>query len=168
MKLYMKQQLFSSRDRPVDRSENVTNRFYISDEDGNNRFYVRGEILIWGKKLHVFHENGTQTAFICKKIPALRPTFSVEIDGKVVCEIVKEFSLLKPYYRFEGLSWYLKGDFLAHNYSLTDGKRQICRLSKKWFVWGDSYELDVADPNDELLCICTALAVDSVFKAKRW
>ena len=34
------------------------------------------------------------------------------------------------------------------------------RLSKKWFSWGDSYELDIADQRNELLCLCVALAVD--------
>jgi uncharacterized protein YxjI len=34
------------------------------------------------------------------------------------------------------------------------------RLSKKWFTWGDSYELDIVNPQDELLCLCVTLSVD--------
>ena len=44
-------------------------------------------------------------------------------------------------------------------------------LKQKVFSWrdrffvkdengGDSYELDIADPRNELLCLCVALAVD--------
>ena len=30
----------------------------------------------------------------------------------------------------------------------------------EFFTWGDSYELDIADAQNELLCLCVALAVD--------
>jgi uncharacterized protein YxjI len=39
-------------------------------------------------------------------------------------------------------------------------------LSKKWFTWGDSYELDIADPRDEVLCLCITLSVDCVLAAQ--
>ena len=77
-----------------------------------------------------------------------------------MCEVVKEFTFFKPSYRVEGLSWRLSGDFWAHEYSLADSGRQIMRLSKQWFTWGDSYELNIADSKDALLCLCIALAVD--------
>lgn len=34
------------------------------------------------------------------------------------------------------------------------------RLTKAWFIWGDSYELEIFNPENELLCLCVALAVD--------
>jgi len=151
MKLYLKQKVFSWRDR-----------FFAKDENGNDRYAVEGEIFTWGKKLHVYDVNGKEAAYIRQKVWAWRPRFFVEIDGCVVCEIVKEFTFFKPSYRLEGLSWRLDGDFWAHEYSLTDGGRVIMRLSKKWFTWGDSYELDISNPRDELLCLCVALAVDCV------
>ena len=149
MKLYLKQKVFSWRDR-----------FYVKDENGNDRYAVEGEIFSWGKKLHIYDANGAETAFIRQKVLAWRPRFFVEIDGRVVCEVVKEITFFKQSYRIDGLSWHLGGDFWAHEYSLADSGRQVMRLSKKWFAWGDSYELDIADPRDELLCLCVALAVD--------
>ena len=96
------------------------------------------------------------------------PRYFVEIGGKSVCEIVKEFTFFKPSYRLEGIPWRMKGDFWAHEYTLDDNNngRRIMGMSKKWFTWGDSYELDVADPNDELLCLCVTLAVDCVLAAQ--
>ena len=41
MKLYMKQKVFS-----------WTDKFNIVDEQGNERYYVEGELFSWGKKLH--------------------------------------------------------------------------------------------------------------------
>ena len=155
MKLYLKQKVFSWRDR-----------FLVKDENENDHYSVEGEIFTWGKKLHVYDANGNEAAFIRQKVWSWRPRYFVEIGGRVACEIVKEFTFFKPSYSIEGLSWRLEGDFWAHEYALTDGGRQVMRLSKKWFTWGDSYELDIADQRDELLCLCIALAVDCVLAAE--
>lgn len=149
MKLYLKQKVFTWRDR-----------FYVKDENGNDRYAVEGEIFSWGKKLHIYDVNGNEAAFIRQKVLAFLPRFFVEIGGQIACEVVKEFTFFRQSYRLEGLSWHLDGDIWAHEYSLTDSGRQIMRLTKKWFTWGDSYELDITDPRDELLCLCVALAVD--------
>jgi len=149
MKLYLKQKVFSWRDR-----------FYAKDENGSDRFAVEGEIFTWGKKLHIYDTNGAEAAFIRQMVWSWMPRYYIEIGGRVVCEIVKEFTLFRQSYRLEGMSWHLNGDFWAHEYSLSDNGRRIMLLSKKWFTWGDSYELDIADPRDELLCLCIALAVD--------
>jgi uncharacterized protein YxjI len=150
MRLYLKQKVFSWRDR-----------FAVKDEEGSDRFAVEGEIFTWGKKLHVYNASGMEVAFIRQKVWSWLPKYFIEIDGRVVCEVVKEITFFKQKYRLEGLSWQLEGDFWAHEYSLEEkyGK-QIMRLSKKWFSWGDSYELDIADSQNELLCLCIALAVD--------
>jgi len=155
MKLYLKQKVFSWRDR-----------FFAKDENGNDRYAVEGEIFTWGKKLHVYDSNGNEAAFIRQKVWSWMPRYYIEMGGRVVCELVKEFTFFRPSYRLEGSSWRLEGDFWAHEYSLHDNERQIMRLSKKWFTWGDSYELDIADPRNEVLCLCVALAVDCVLDSQ--
>lgn len=155
MKLYLKQQVFSWRDR-----------FFAKDENGDDRYAVEGEIFSWGKKLHVYDSNGSEAAFIRQKVFSFMPRYFIEINGSVVCEIVKEFTLFRQSYRLEGLNWHLDGDIWAHEYSLTSDGRPIMRLSKKWFSWGDSYELDITDSRDELLCLCVALAVDCALAAQ--
>ncbi|MCL1808016.1 MAG: hypothetical protein FWG31_09995 [Oscillospiraceae bacterium] len=42
----------------------------------------------------------------------------------------------------------------------------VTRGDEAAFSWGDSYELDIADPQNELLCLCVALAVDCALDAK--
>ena len=54
----------------------------------------------------------------------------------------------------------MEGDYFAHEYCLYEGARQMMLLSKQWFTWGDSYELSISQPQDELLCLCVTLAMD--------
>ena len=150
MKLYIKQRVFSWRDR-----------FTVKDESGNDRYSAVGEFISWGKKLHILDANGNEVAFIRQKVFSFMPRFFVEIGGRQICEIIKEFTFFKQSYRIAGLPWHLDGDIFAHEYTLGDNSgRQVMRMAKKWFTWGDSYELDIPDAQNELMCLCVALAVD--------
>lgn len=149
MKLYMKQKVFS-----------WTDKFNIADGHGNNRYYVEGELFSWGKKLHIFNSAGQEVAFIRQKVMSWLPCYFIEINGVTVASVVKEFTFFRQSYRVEGLPWKMEGDFWAHDYTMYDNGHEIMRLSKAWFTWGDSYELEIFEPDNELLCLCVALAVD--------
>lgn len=88
------------------------------------------------------------------------PRYFIEINGIVVANIVKDFTFFRPSYHVEGLPWQMNGDFWEHNYVMHDGRYEIMRLSKSWFTWGDSYELEIFDSQNEILCLSVALAVD--------
>ena len=155
MKLYMKEKFFS-----------WTDRFTVKDEYDEDRYYVEGEFLSIGKKLHVLNTNNVELAFIREKILSLFGRYIVEIDGREICQIVRKFSFLKQKYELEGVPWHVVGDFWAHEYTVYDGNREVMHLSKHWFTWGDSYELEIMDPKDELLCLCIVLAVDAALDSE--
>jgi Uncharacterized conserved protein len=153
MKLYMKQKVFSWKDK-----------FTVKDEAVQDRYFVEGEFLTLAKKLHIFDESQTEVAFIRQKLWSFMPRFLVEIDGREVCQIAKRFTMLKPKYELEGIGWHVEGDFWAHEYAVFDGDKEVMRLSKHWFTWGDSYELDIVDPKDELICLSIVLAIDAAIE----
>ncbi len=149
MKLYMKQKVFS-----------WTEKFHVADEYGNSRYFVEGELFSWGKKLHIINNAGQEVAFIRQKIMSWLPRYFVEINGIVVAAIVKDFTFFRPSYHVEGLPWQMDGDFWEHDYVMYDDRQEIMRMRKAWFTWGDSYELVINDPKNEILCLGVALAVD--------
>ena len=148
MKLYIKQKVFSWRDR-----------FAICDDDGQPRWFAQGEFFSWGRKLHVFNTANQEVAFIRQKLLSFLSRYFIEINGNTYT-FVKEFTLLKPRFRLEGTDWTAAGNFLAHEYTVTNGTERILSISKKWFTWGDTYELDIPNPENELLCLCIALTID--------
>ena len=154
MKLYMKQKVFS-----------WTDKFTVKDEEGQDRYFVEGEFFTFGKKLHVSDENHHEVAFIREKVWSLMPRFFVEVDGREVCQIVKRFTFFKQKYELEGTGWHVDGDFWAHEYMVYDGGQPIMRLSKHWFTWGDSYELDIVDPKNAVMCLSVVLAIDAALAA---
>lgn len=81
MNLCMKQKVFSWGDR-----------FTVWDENGNDRYYVRGEVFSLGKKLHLTDTAGAEVAFIQQKAFSFKPRFYVYMNGALQAEIVKDFT----------------------------------------------------------------------------
>ena len=155
MKLYIKQKVFSWGDK-----------FTVKDSNGEDRYYVEGEIFSWGKKLHVYDMRGNEVAFIKQELFTLLPRYSVFIGDDQVAEIVKEFSLFFPRYSIEGLGWEIEGQFMAHDYEITQGGHPIVTIRKEWMTWGDTYELDIAEQNDEIIALAVVLTIDCVMAAQ--
>ena len=58
MNLYIKQKVFSWNDR-----------FFVYDENGNEKYYVEGEVFTFGKKLHLYDTNRNQLLFKKNSLP---------------------------------------------------------------------------------------------------
>lgn len=151
MKLYMKEKVFSWGEK-----------FTVKDELGMDTYIVEGEIFSWGRKLHVYDMTGREVAFIKQEVWSFLPRYDVFCGDRHVAQIKKEFTLFFPQYSIEGLGWEINGSFMAHDYEITQSGRTIVRISKEWMSWGDSYELDIANPADEIVALAVVLTIDCV------
>lgn len=154
MKLYMKEKVFSWGDQ-----------FTVKDELGNDKYVVEGEVFSWGKKLHIYDMMGKEVAFIKQEVFSFLPCYYVFCDGEQVAEIQKEFSFFTPRYSIVGLGWEIEGRFMAHEYEITKNGWPIVSISKEWMTWGDSYELNIANPADEIIALAVVLTIDCVVEA---
>lgn len=155
MKLYIKEKIFTWGDK-----------FTVKDERGNDKYIVEGEVFTWGKKLHVYDMEGNEIAFIKQEVWSFLPTYYVFCGDRQVAEIRKAFSFLFPRYSIEGLGWDIEGHFMAHDYEITKNGRPIVSIRKEWMTWGDSYELDITDPADEIVALAVVLTIDCVVESQ--
>ena len=156
MRLYMKEKVFSWNER-----------FTVKDENGWDKYFVEGEFLTLGKKLHLLNAHGDEVAFIRQQLFTLMPRYTVEIGGREVAEIRKEFTLFFQRYVIDGLGWEIEGSVWEHAYEIRKNGRLIAAISKEWFTWGDSYMLDILNPADELVALAVVLTIDCVAEASR-
>ena len=154
MKLYIKEKVFSWGDK-----------FTVKDAYGEDKYIVEGEVFTFGKKLHVYDRSGREVAFIKQEVWSFLPRYYVFCGDRQIAEIKKEFTFLFPRYTIEGLGWEIDGSFMAHDYQITKQGRKIVTISKEWMTWGDSSELDIADPADELVALAVVIAIDCVTEA---
>ena len=154
MKLYIREKVFSWGDK-----------FTVKDQYGNDKYLVQGEVFSFGKKLHVYDMTGREVAFIKQELWSFLPKYYVFCNGNQVAEIRKEFTFLFPKYSIAGLGWEISGSFWEHNYEIVKSGTPIVSIRKEWMSWGDSYELDIANPADELVALAVVLTIDCVNEA---
>ncbi len=154
MKLYIKEKVFSWGDK-----------FTVKDASGSDKYVVEGEVFSWGKKLHVYDMAGREVAFIKQEVWSWMPRFYVFCGDRQVAEIKKEFTFFFPKYSIEGLGWEIDGKFMAHDFEITKHGHRIVTITKEWMTWGDSYELDIANPEDEIVALAVVLTIDCVMES---
>jgi uncharacterized protein YxjI len=95
---------------------------------------------------------------------AMRPTYQISIAGRQAAEVRKR--LFTPFGdRFtidvpgpDDLE--LTGDLLDHEFTIRRGDRAVATVSKRWFSMRDTYAVDVAADQDDLLILASVLALD--------
>ncbi len=150
MKLLIKQRVFSWGDT-----------YDIYDEDGNARYMVKAEIFAFGHQLHVFDAYGNEVGRISQRLLTIMPQFEIEIDGRVRGTIKKQFTFFKPKYDIDYNGWHAEGDFWGWNYVVTNDYGPIMSVSKQLLAWGDTYIIDIENPQNELEGLMLVIAIDA-------
>ena len=119
-------------------------------------------MFTFGKKLHVYDRNGREVAFIEQELLTWMPRYHVWVGGRDVATIRKEFSFFAPKYAIDNLGWEIQGQVWFHDYDITRNGRTIVTIEKEWMTWGDSYELNIADPADEIVALAVVITIDCV------
>jgi len=138
--------------------------YTIRDEDGNDHFFVDGKAFSFGKKLAFQDMQGNELAFISQKLLAWGPTYEIYRDGNLAAVVKKHL------FTFLGCSFSVdvpgpddleaEGDFLDHEYTFTRGDDAIATVSKRWFSLSDTYGIDIADGEDDVLLLASTAVID--------
>ncbi len=150
MRLLIKQRVFS-----------WTDSYDIYDEKGNQKYFVKAEFLSLGHRLHVNDTSGREIGVVKQRIFTLLPAFDIEIDGREVGSIQKQFTLFRPRYDIYFNGWRCEGDFMSWDYEVYSGFSSVVHISKELFHWGDTYVIDIQNPEDEVMALMLVLAIDA-------
>ena len=138
--------------------------FTIRDEAGNDVYFVDGKAFSIGDQLSFQDLTGRELAFIKQRVLAWGKTYEIVRDGQVVAVVKKELFAFF-HHRFtvdvpgpDDLE--AEGDFTDHEYTFRRGERAVATVSKRWFSWTDSYGVDIAEGEDPVLILASAVVVD--------
>lgn len=153
MRYLMKQKLFSFGDD-----------FRIRDEAGRDAYFVDGKVLTIRDKLSFQDMDGNELAFIRSKLLAIRPSYEIYRKGELYATVKKElFTLLRCrfYVDIPGPDdLEASGNLLEHEYTFKRHGREVASVSKKWFSMTDSYGVDIADGEDDILILASTVVID--------
>jgi uncharacterized protein YxjI len=136
----------------------------ITDEHGRPVLRVDGKVLSLRNRLVLRDPHGREVAQVQRKLVALVPTYQISLAGREGAEVRKH--LFTPFGdRFtidvpgpDDLE--MAGDLLDHEFTIRRGDQPVATVSKRWFSMRDTYAVEVAAGQDDLLVLASVLALD--------
>ena len=151
MKLLIKQRVFSWGDK-----------YDIYDERGSKKYFVKSEIFSFGHNIHVYDLANNEVSSIKQHLFTFLPRFEIIVKGMSMGLIEKKFTLFRPKYELRCNGWNIVGDVFGWDYDISDSSgRTVMRISKELFNWGDTYALNIYEPQNEILGLTIAIAIDA-------
>lgn len=138
--------------------------FTIKDESGQDRYFVDGKAFSIGDKLAFQDMQGRELARIEQKVLSFGKAYRIVRDGKQVATVKKQiFTLFRDVFDVEDAAageLDATGDFFDREYQFTRDGRTIATVSKRFFSWTDTYGVDVAEGEDDVLILACAVVID--------
>lgn len=147
--LYIKQKVFS-----------LSGKFSVKDQEENEVYFVEGSFMQIPKTFSIMDVACQEVAMITKKTFSFLPTFFVEVHGQEMVTIKKEFSFLKARYSIDVAGIEVQGNWWDMDFEVYRNGELIGAVSKKWFTWGDSYQLIIVEDEMEPLLVSLVVAID--------
>ncbi|HEX2832396.1 MAG TPA: LURP-one-related family protein [Thermoanaerobaculia bacterium] len=158
MRYVMKQKVFSFGDD-----------FMIRDAEGRDVFFVDGKAFSFGDQLSIRDLSGNEFARIRQRLLSWGPTYEIDRNDTLLAVVKKElftFFHCRFTVDVEGPDdLQAGGDFFEHEYQFTRGGTPVATVSKQWFSWSDTYGVDVADDEDQLLILASTVVIDLICHA---
>ena len=150
MRLLFKQRLFSWLDS-----------YDIYDEVGNTVYTVKGRFAL-GHCLEIYNAAGEYAGTVKEEIFTFLPRFRLYIGDECIGEIQKELTFFKPSFHVDCNGWQISGDIFAWEYDIADATgNTVAHLSKELLHLTDTYVMDIDGPQNALLVLMVALAIDA-------
>ena len=149
--LYIKQKVFSLR-----------GKFTVKDQQEKDIYYVEGSFMQVPKTFSIMNTARDEVALITKKVFSFLPKFLVEVNGREVLTIKKEFSFLKARYTIDAAGIEVHGNWWDMDFQVLQHGKIVGKVGKEWFTWGDSYKVQIIDEEMETIIIALVVAIDCV------
>ena len=143
--------------------------FAVKNEAGEDVFFVDGKAFSLGAKLSFQDMQRNELAFIQQRLLSWGPTYEIYRDGALAAVVKKQlFTLFRCTFTVDVPGpddLEAQGSFLDMEYTITRGGRPVAEVSKRWFSWSDTYGVDIADGEDEVLILASTVVIDMVCHA---
>jgi uncharacterized protein YxjI len=136
----------------------------ITDEAGQPVLHVDGKVLSLHNRLILTDPAGRETGQVHRRLAALRPTYQITIGGKDVAEVRKH--LFTPFGERFAINvrgaddMEIEGDLFSHEFTIQRGGQTVATVSKRWLSLTDTYAVEVAPGEDDVLILASVLALD--------
>lgn len=139
----------------------LTDTYDVCDHTGMPRYSVQTEFLTIGHRIHIFEVcTGVEVGRINERVLTFLQKAELTVCG-VPWLITRRLTFFRPKYDLEYKGWQIDGDFFGWNYRIVDGAGNVAAvIEHEPLHLSDTYTVSASDPDDELMAMMTAIAID--------
>jgi uncharacterized protein YxjI len=136
----------------------------ITDASGRPVIQVDGKVFSLHHTLVLRDLRGNELATVKKQLLALGQTYQIERGGHEIASVHKK--ILSPFVdRFTvdipgGDDLHVTGSIFDHDFTIKRGEQVVATVSKNWISLTETYGVETAPGQDDLLLLATVLAID--------
>ena len=136
----------------------------ILDESGRPVFHVDGKVFTLRDRLVIEDLSGREIASVHRKLLAFRPTYEISVNGRQTAQVRKHlFTPFRDSYTIDVPGpddLEMNGSLLDHDFTIRRGGQVVATVSKAWLTLRDTYGVEIAPGEDDLLILASVLALD--------
>ena len=146
--------------------------FFIQNEAGQKVFKVDGKALRVRDTLVFRDMQGNELCKIQERMLRVKDSMEVEGPGGERVAMVKKALITPVRDRWtvkikSGPDLDVQGNILDHEYRIGEGRHKVAEVSKKWFRVRDSYGVEVAEGQDDIVILAVTVAIDQMAHSGR-
>jgi uncharacterized protein YxjI len=134
------------------------------DESGQPIFQVEGKFFSLHSRLVIYDMEGNEVAQVSHRMIALIPTYEIMRHGMETTEVRKRlFSSFIDRYIVDipgPNDLEVTGSLFEHEYTIAQNGQTMATVSKHWFSFSDTYGIEIASGQNDVLILATVLALD--------
>jgi uncharacterized protein YxjI len=139
--------------------------FYIENNRGERAFKVDGKALRLRKTLVFEDMQGNERCKIQERMLRIRDTMEIEGPSGQSLATVKKAMITPLRERWSvdvpgGQDLQVQGNILDHEYTIEAGGQKVAEVSKRWFRVADTYGVEIAPGQNDVLILAISTAVD--------
>jgi uncharacterized protein YxjI len=139
--------------------------FYIENDRGQRVFIVDGEALRIRKAILFEDMHGNELCKVQTRMLSVRDTIEIEGPAGQTLATVKKVMIAPLRERWSvdvpgGQEMEILGNIVDHEYAIEVGGRRVAEISKRWFHLVDTYGVEIAPGQSEVLMLAITTAVD--------
>jgi uncharacterized protein YxjI len=139
--------------------------FWIENDRGEKAFKVDGKALRVRQTLVFEDPQGQELCKIQERVVRVKDTMEIEGPSGENMATVKKALITPVRERWTvkvgaGPDMDIQGNLLDHEYAIEAGGQKVAEVSKKWFRVADSYGVEVASGQNDVVILAATVAVD--------
>ena len=146
--------------------------FWIENQQGQKVYKVDGKALRIRDTLKFEDAHGKELCKIQEKMVRIKDTMNIEGPGGETLATVKKALITPVRDRWtvkigNGPDLDVQGNILDHEYKIEEGRTKVAEVSKKWFRLRDTYGVEIAPGQNEIVILAATVAIDMMAHSGR-